>query len=423
MVIGITSLIGAYVVLALAMILVKSLTLPGYFPKAWHNTLLTFGMVIAGLLTLRFFDTSWRHAFFLFNFFCIAALAVMTALEHRMYAVQMGQPFDYEHVLYASHLSVLLVAFILGFKPAWLMSGAVVIYVMWLGALRGDIPGVGLPIFVALALPFTAVLVERLLDEAEKEARRAHYAETSINIMTHDLGSPLAVLASSLDMLRESDLSNDHRETLVWAIQRSTRTLRRLLEEFREFPHLDKAAPMERVNLTDIVEDIVEFYAQPLAQGYGQTLSADLQPVEVIGTASRLSRVVRELLTNAIKYTQRGGHVEVTLQADEQVTLQVSDNGWGIEEDDLAYVFDPHWRGANASPRGISGTGLGLYICKTIAERHGGRIEVESQPDKGSTFTFHLPLPKATIASPLPDGNSDEETTESRPRISLPSQR
>ena len=120
--------------------------------------------------------------------------------------------------------------------------------------------------------------------------------------------------------------------------------------------------------------------------------------VEIIGSPSRLSRVTRELLTNAMKFTPRGGRIKVTLHAADQAILRVSDNGWGFKEEELAHVFEQHWRGSSASEGPASGAGLGLFICKQIVESHGGRIEAESQKDKGSTFTIYLPLPGTATA-------------------------
>jgi signal transduction histidine kinase len=96
---------------------------------------------------------------------------------------------------------------------------------------------------------------------------------------------------------------------------------------------------MEMMDLRRIVHDVVDLYARPTCEKRGQTLHAHLEPVEIVGNPSRLSRVTRELLTNAMKFTPRGGHIEVTLHAADQAILCVSDNGWGFKEEELAHVF------------------------------------------------------------------------------------
>ena len=187
------------------------------------------------------------------------------------------------------------------------------------------------------------------------------------------------------------------------AIQRNTQTLRYLLDEFREIPHLNKPAPMQKVALHNLAHDIVQFYALPICEKRGQTLHADLRPVQVTGSPLRLGRLMRELLTNAAKYTPRGGQIEITLQAKEQAVLRVSDNGWGMEKEDLAFLFEQGWRGAVVSEELTPGTGLGLYICRQIVGSHHGRIEVESQRGQGSTFTVYLPLAEEGTNSSSPD--------------------
>lgn len=400
-----TVLVGITVVFALAIIVVKSVTVPGYYPKAWPNTLISVGAIVAGLLALRHLDDSWRRTFVLYFLFQFAIHSLGLTLEYKLYVLQLGKTVDLEPSIYMPHLAILAVALVVGFRASWLLVGAATVCIIWLGYLQGDIEGFVPAIVVAMALPFTATLVERLLDEVEKEAKRARYAETSLSVMTHDLGNPLTVLSSSLEMLEE-DLPPEQRDTLLRAIRRNTNALRNLLDEFREFPYLDRPVSMHMADFRGLVHDVIELYARPLCKRRGQTLRADLRPVEVVGAPSRLSRMTRELLTNAIKYTPRGGHIKVNLYAAEDwAVLRVSDNGWGISEEEISYVFDQHWRGSGLYGQKVTGTGLGLYICKRIVDGHGGRITVESQEEEGSTFTVRLPLPDAAADQTLGEGN------------------
>jgi signal transduction histidine kinase len=100
---------------------------------------------------------------------------------------------------------------------------------------------------------------------------------------------------------------------------------------------------------------------------------------------------VANLLENAIKYTPSAGHIRIALESDgDFLVLRVTDTGIGIEQKDLPFIFDKFYRSDEAIDN-YSGTGLGLSIVKGIVERHSGRIWVESQPGKGSTFTVMLP--------------------------------
>jgi signal transduction histidine kinase len=120
-----------------------------------------------------------------------------------------------------------------------------------------------------------------------------------------------------------------------------------------------------------------------------------------IADSNQLEQVLTNLIVNALNYTNRGG--VVTIQAGEGllndqdgVWLRVSDNGPGISATDLPHLFDRFYRGEAALESGSPGTGLGLAICKEIMERHQGKIEVESGPGRGASFTIWLPAVKKT---------------------------
>ena len=413
----ITVLVGISIVVGLVYVLVKMMTILDYQPRALHQTMLSIGMVVAGLLALRWIRTSLQQGMVFYVLFSMAMVVAMEVLDYRLYVGSYGRDYNVFPTLYVPHLGILMVALIVGLRSALVTAVGGVAYLMFMNRYLAQPGAIGTPLIIALALPFTAILVERLLDEVEKEAYRARLAELSLDVMAHDLGNPLAVLSATLEMLEEEGPPSEYRETLMRAVRRNTRTLQRLLDEFREIPHLDKAVPLEMVDLRGIVSDIVELYARPMSKKGGQTLNSSLQPAEVLGVASRLSRLARELLTNAIKYTPRGGRIEVTLRIDEEAILRVSDNGWGIGEEELVHVFDPHWRGSVASQVHVSGTGLGLYICRNIVENHGGSIKVDSQKGKGTTFVVCLPLPEMAVTSSSLDDNVDQEESESQPDI------
>ena len=109
--------------------------------------------------------------------------------------------------------------------------------------------------------------------------------------------------------------------------------------------------------------------------------------------ASKLTQVVYNIIDNAIKYTQAGGSVSVSLQrTGRNVTVAVQDNGPGIPVDDQTHIFDRFYRVDKARSRETGGTGLGLSIVHQIVRLHGGEVKVESQEGKGSLFTVELPV-------------------------------
>jgi signal transduction histidine kinase len=129
--------------------------------------------------------------------------------------------------------------------------------------------------------------------------------------------------------------------------------------------------------------------------GVTMEIRTPAEPIVLPVDRSRVRQLVLNLIENAVKYTPRGGNVSVQLSAnDGRILLTVADSGIGIAAGDLPHIFDRFWRADSARTRTGErpGTGLGLAISKWIAEAHGGSIEVQSRPGRGTTFTVTFPL-------------------------------
>ncbi|HEX8890686.1 MAG TPA: ATP-binding protein, partial [Pyrinomonadaceae bacterium] len=149
------------------------------------------------------------------------------------------------------------------------------------------------------------------------------------------------------------------------------------------------AAP---INIRDVLDELRETM-EPLAKEKGielvETLPADLQ--RVAADRPKLRRILLNLLSNALKFTPKGGRVEVKAEQKEgRVQVSVSDTGVGIAPEDVDRLFDKYEQARSRATRGEKGTGLGLYITKQLVELHGSEIKVESELGKGSTFSFTL---------------------------------
>ena len=141
---------------------------------------------------------------------------------------------------------------------------------------------------------------------------------------------------------------------------------------------------------------IQEVYEQGRSLAHARDISlklGDLTPATVKGDREQLRRLLLNLVDNAVKYTDAGGQVTISLHQDQQwVSLQVADTGIGIPQDEKEQVLQPFYRSDHATAQSDRGVGLGLSIVKSIAEAHGGKIEVDSTPGRGSTFRVLLPV-------------------------------
>jgi two-component system, OmpR family, sensor kinase len=217
--------------------------------------------------------------------------------------------------------------------------------------------------------------------------------------VSHELRSPLTAIRGNLDLLRRgaADDANARQEALA-AIDSESARMQRLVSDLLLLAQAEAGFKIrkERVELDTILLDVFR-QARAMAKGVTVNLAQEDQ-AQVIGDADRLKQLLMNLVDNAIKYTPAGGTVTMSLVRDAgAVRIAIKDTGIGIPSQDLERIFDRFYRVDKARPRGLltvsgGGTGLGLAIAKWIAETHGGKIQVESQPGKGSTFTVSLPL-------------------------------
>jgi signal transduction histidine kinase len=137
---------------------------------------------------------------------------------------------------------------------------------------------------------------------------------------------------------------------------------------------------------------IEQLKGQAAGKSHKLVYQGPAQPAMVLGDKLRLRQVINNLISNAIKYTPAGGEIGATVQVkDGLALLSVEDNGIGIPPADLPYIFDKFYRVEAQETADIQGTGLGLAICKSVVEKHGGRIWAESERGKGSIFRVALP--------------------------------
>ncbi|GAA3025074.1 sensor histidine kinase [Microbacterium dextranolyticum] len=218
--------------------------------------------------------------------------------------------------------------------------------------------------------------------------RRAQRAATSA--VSHELRNPLTVIIGHADLLLDDDLTpaqREHAALIDGAAERMLVLIARLLDANRPVEVGDA------FDLTTIATSAVEAFAPAAAAADVELTLDDDGRLQIVGDGFRMRQVVDNLMSNAIKYTPRGGAVHVTLRRDEgRAVLTVRDTGIGIAADDLENVFRPYFRARSATSVGISGTGLGMSIVRTIVEENHGTITLESSLGSGTTATVSLPL-------------------------------
>ena len=265
-------------------------------------------------------------------------------------------------------------------------------------------------------LPSTMVKDElgRLADTLNQMMDRLERSFSALRRFTadasHELKTPLTVLRAGVERaITTPRLPQESLESLEEVLQEINR-MTELVDTLLTLARADEGTVglhREPVDLRQLVEETRET-GDLLAEDAGVTMKveAPLEPVVVAVDASRIRQLVLNLLTNAVKYTPSGGRVTLWLERDDgRVKLGVSDTGIGIASGDLPHVFDRFWRADTARTRTSErpGVGLGLAICKWIAEAHGGSIDVQSRPGRGTTFTVTLPEATPNRAA-LPQG-------------------
>jgi signal transduction histidine kinase len=219
-------------------------------------------------------------------------------------------------------------------------------------------------------------------------------------LVTHELRSPVGVVRSLLRTLSggyAGELSDLQADMLNRAVRR-TDFLQTLIDDLLNLAAgktgLRMTEELAPVNLVDVLNTIHERYRVPSEEkGVDLVLRVDDEgPLLVMANADEIDRAITNLISNAVKYTPAGGHVEVSLK-DQRGTgyLTVTDTGIGIPEDALPHLFEEFYRAPNAKAEVKQGTGLGLVISRDIVNRYGGTIHVASTVGKGTTFSVLLP--------------------------------
>lgn len=236
----------------------------------------------------------------------------------------------------------------------------------------------------------TAVLNEML----DKLQRLFESQEQFVQDASHEIRSPLAALRCRLEVaLRQSRPPEEYRQVIEGSLEDASR-LTALADDLFLLARADSnnlSMEFREVSLAEVLAG-VQSQLMPLAESHALDFTLDAGPNSIVyADKTRIAQAFRNLAENALKYTPRGGRVAIRVGLEgEDVRADIEDTGIGIPEDEQGNIFRRFYRIDHARSRSDGGTGLGLAICDQIIRAHGGRIEIDSAPGRGSRFSVYL---------------------------------
>jgi PAS domain S-box-containing protein len=269
--------------------------------------------------------------------------------------------------------------------------------------LRGH--GFGLSILTAdgrrlpVAITSAPILDERgellggvdVLRDVSHEYEVDQMKSSLISTVSHELRTPLTMIRGFAELLLERDLPRDKAALAQEQIRDSADRLSRLIDDLLSVSKIDSGKLEVRIEAVDLHDTVREALAS-FEQARPVHLEVADRPTLVMADRDKVLQIVTNLVSNAVKYSPEGTSVTVRLEpGDGTVETSVIDRGHGIREEDVRRVFDKFYRVDRPEVDEAKGTGLGLYITKSLVEIQGGDIRVMSRPGEGTTFTFGLP--------------------------------
>ena len=256
---------------------------------------------------------------------------------------------------------------------------------------------------LVLGMVFFALIITGLVLNTiflVREIRRSEQHDAFLNAVTHELKTPLASIRLYLDTLRSRDLSPEKREEFYGVMKADSDRLLATVEQVLDASRLrEKRGSPERVPLdvSDLLHKAADIVIAQRKLADGAIRFAEpSEPLTVVGNGEELQTAFLNLLDNAVKYSEHDPRISIRLKRSsvgDRADIFIKDSGIGIPQRELRRIFKRFYRGEKRPAGSARGTGLGLFIVRSIIEKHGGRVRAQSRgPGHGSTFLVRLPI-------------------------------
>ncbi len=235
---------------------------------------------------------------------------------------------------------------------------------------------------------------QRLREHASSMAELERAKTEFLNLASHELRGPLTVIRGYNSMLEDGSITPDQVVSVARLLEAKLAQMDLLIEQMQETARLEHdrlELSRDRFDVRWIAQEQLDIF-RPLARGHHFVVDGAREPLVVEGDRSRVATIIANLMDNALKYSPGGGEICVMSgRRGPDVFVSVRDQGIGISPEQMPRMFTRFGRLQTEENMSIAGTGLGLFLCKEIAVRHGGDITVNSRPGVGSDFTLTLP--------------------------------
>jgi PAS domain S-box-containing protein len=255
------------------------------------------------------------------------------------------------------------------------------------------------PLHLKGKVPNGAVIV---IHDVTPELETIEARDALMLAASHELKTPLTTLKGLSELLLDFELSETQRRELLQDLHGQADRMERLIGDILAVSRIDAgrvSVDFEPVDVASVVQHVCE-ESRPMLKGRTLKLRVPEDIPPVLGEARKLHQILINLLTNAIKYSEPGTQISLSARSDQSgVRFEVADQGVGIRKEHMARLFEKFYRADDPAVRRTSGTGLGLYIVRSLVTMLGGQVAVRSRHGKGSVFVVTLPRAEAPAAA------------------------